>query len=178
MSSISSRTSRMMTTRTTPPAALHPGRVCMSRIRERQAPQRRSPEMADRKANAYFRLALALAGVLVVPAIQAEHGDWEKKPEISHPFRIEMVDDETGRGVPLVELRTVNQIRYVTDSNGIATFDGPCLHLKPQASRHVRPGERKNHLFRGHLHGDLFREQGPDTQVRLQSGDVSARPDR
>ena len=35
------------------------------------------------------------------------------------PFRIEVVDDETGRGVPLVELRTVNQIRFVTDSNGI-----------------------------------------------------------
>ena len=81
--------------------------------------------MADRKANAYFRFALALAGVLVVPAIQAEDG--EKKPEISHPFRIEMVDDETGRGVPLVELRTVNQIRYVTDSNGIAAFDEPGL---------------------------------------------------
>jgi len=27
--------------------------------------------MADRKANAYFRFALALAGVLVVPAIQS-----------------------------------------------------------------------------------------------------------
>ena len=50
----------------------------MSRIRERQAPQRKGPEMADRKANAYFRFALALAGVLVVPAIQAEDG--EKKP--------------------------------------------------------------------------------------------------
>jgi len=148
----------------------------MSRIRERHIPQRRGPEMADRKANAYFRFALALAGVLVVPAIQAEDG--EKKPEISHPFRIEMVDDETGRGVPLVELRTVNQIRYVTDSNGIAAFDEPGLLLQPQASRHVRPGGRKNHLFRGHLHGDLLREQGPDTQVRLQPGDVSARPDR
>jgi len=134
--------------------------------------------MADRKANADFRFALALAGVLVVPAIQAEDGDGEKKREISHPFRIEMVDDETGRGVPLVELRTVNQIRYVTDSDGIATFDEPCLLLQPQASRHVRPGGRKNHRFRGHLHGDLLRKQGPDTQVRLQPGDVSARPDR
>lgn len=43
------------------------------------------------------------------------------------PFRIEVVDDETGRGVPLVELRTVNQIRYVTDSNGIVAFDEPGL---------------------------------------------------
>ena len=31
----------------------------------------------------------------------------------------------TGRGVPLVELKTVNQIRYYTDSNGIVAFDEP-----------------------------------------------------
>jgi hypothetical protein len=57
----------------------------MSPIRERQIPQTGGPEMAYRKANAYFRFALALAGVLVVPAIQAEAG--EKKPEIALPFR-------------------------------------------------------------------------------------------
>ncbi len=34
---------------------------------------------------------------------------------------------QTGRGVPLVELRTVNQIRYLTDSNGIVAFDEPGL---------------------------------------------------
>ena len=43
------------------------------------------------------------------------------------PFAIEVVDDETGRGVPLVELRTVNEIRLVTDSHGIAAFDEPGL---------------------------------------------------
>jgi len=42
-------------------------------------------------------------------------------------FRIQVVDDETGWGVPLVELRTVNQIRLVTDSNGIVAFDEPGL---------------------------------------------------
>ena len=29
--------------------------------------------------------------------------------------------------MPLVELRTVNEIRYVTDSNGIVAFDEPGL---------------------------------------------------
>jgi hypothetical protein len=42
-------------------------------------------------------------------------------------FRIHVVEEGTGRGVPLVELRTVNQIRYVTDSNGIVAFDEPGL---------------------------------------------------
>ena len=42
-------------------------------------------------------------------------------------FRIHVIEEGTGRGVPLVELKTVNQIRYVTDSNGIAAFDEPGL---------------------------------------------------
>jgi hypothetical protein len=39
------------------------------------------------------------------------------------PFRIQVLDDATGRGVPLVELRTVNDIRYFTDSDGVVAFD-------------------------------------------------------
>ncbi len=47
------------------------------------------------------------------------------------PFTIEVVDRQTGRGVPLVELTTVNHLRYVTDSNGIVAFAEPGLmHTK------------------------------------------------
>src|SRR4051812_3759296 len=46
-------------------------------------------------------------------------------PDANHVFTIEVVDDATNRGVPLVELRTVNGIRYWTDSNGIAVVDEP-----------------------------------------------------
>jgi len=42
-------------------------------------------------------------------------------------FTIEVVDEQTGRGVPLVELQTVNNIRYYTDSNGIVAFHEPGL---------------------------------------------------
>ena len=42
-------------------------------------------------------------------------------------FRISVQDAETGRGVPLVELRTVNEVRYYTDSNGIAAINDPEL---------------------------------------------------
>jgi hypothetical protein len=48
-------------------------------------------------------------------------------PEAGRPFAIEVVDEQTGRGVSLIELRTVNNIRLVTDSNGIAAFDEPGL---------------------------------------------------
>ena len=42
-------------------------------------------------------------------------------------FAIKVVDAETGRGVPLVELRTVNNITYYTDSNGLVAFYEPSL---------------------------------------------------
>jgi len=42
-------------------------------------------------------------------------------------FKIRVVDDATGRGVPLVELRTVNQMRFMTDSAGLVAFNEPGL---------------------------------------------------
>jgi hypothetical protein len=43
------------------------------------------------------------------------------------PFEIQIVDSQTGRGVPLVELKTVGEILYHTDSNGVVAFDEPGL---------------------------------------------------
>lgn len=43
------------------------------------------------------------------------------------PFCIRVVDEDTGRGVPLVELTTVNNVRYYTDSAGIVAFQEPGL---------------------------------------------------
>jgi len=42
-------------------------------------------------------------------------------------YRITVVDDSTGHGVPLVELRTTNNVRYYTDSNGIVAVGDPEL---------------------------------------------------
>ena len=42
-------------------------------------------------------------------------------------FKIIVVDQQTGRGVPLVELQTVSHVRYVTDSSGIIAFNEPGL---------------------------------------------------
>src|ERR1041384_3335061 len=42
-------------------------------------------------------------------------------------FKITVIDDETGRGVPLVELKTTGAARFYTDSNGIVAFDEPGL---------------------------------------------------
>ena len=37
-------------------------------------------------------------------------------------FKIKVIDEQTERGVPLVELKTTNDIRYYTDNNGIIAF--------------------------------------------------------
>ena len=42
-------------------------------------------------------------------------------------FKIHVVDAATGRPVPMVELRTVNNVPFVTDSNGLIAFDEPGL---------------------------------------------------
>jgi hypothetical protein len=55
-------------------------------------------------------------------------------------FRITVVDDSTGRGVPLVELRTVSEVRYYTDSNGIAAIGDPELMGQKVYFRVSSPG--------------------------------------
>ncbi|HEV3003479.1 MAG TPA: hypothetical protein VGX78_03415 [Pirellulales bacterium] len=50
-----------------------------------------------------------------------------REPDAGDYFRITVVDAESGRGVPLVELTTTNQIRHVTDSNGVVAFYEPGL---------------------------------------------------
>ena len=43
------------------------------------------------------------------------------------PFKITVVDEQTSRGVPSIELRTVNQVAHVTDSRGVVAFHEPGL---------------------------------------------------
>ena len=47
------------------------------------------------------------------------------------PFVVRVVDAETGRGIPLVELKTVNEVRYVTDSAGLVAVSEPGLTGRP-----------------------------------------------
>jgi hypothetical protein len=42
-------------------------------------------------------------------------------------FGIRVVDESTGRGVPLVEMKTTGEISYITDSAGWIAFDEPGL---------------------------------------------------
>jgi len=62
--------------------------------------------------------AYAVCGLLIgLPGLSAA----------GEPFGIRVVDSVSGRGVPLVELETVNHIRFVTDSAGWIAFAEPGL---------------------------------------------------
>jgi hypothetical protein len=63
-------------------------------------------------------VALALAALLCRA---------EMRPGPGQYFAIEVVDDQTGRGVPMVELKTTGSICYYTDSNGLIAFYEPGL---------------------------------------------------
>jgi hypothetical protein len=52
-------------------------------------------------------------------------------------FKIIVMDEQTGRGVPLVEFETVNHIGYWTDSNGIIAFNEPGL-MGQEVYVHIR----------------------------------------
>lgn len=53
---------------------------------------------------------------------------WEESAFAAIPyFKIQVIDEQTGRGVPLIELRTVNNISHWTDSAGLIAFHEPGL---------------------------------------------------
>jgi hypothetical protein len=60
-------------------------------------------------------------------AVEKDSFDYAQDRPSRRYFKIQVVDRQTGRGVPLVELRTTNSIRYFTDSNGIVAFHEPGL---------------------------------------------------
>lgn len=71
----------------------------------------------------WSRCAALLVLLLAPSAVRGE----EKAPDPGDYFAIEVVDEQTGRGVPLVELQTTYGMRYYTDSNGLVAFHEPGL---------------------------------------------------
>ncbi|MEN8160898.1 MAG: hypothetical protein ABFS41_12565, partial [Myxococcota bacterium] len=86
--------------------------------------QRTEPRPAVRRALAALLLApaLALACATPEPAPRAR-----PRPRAAPVFRVEVVDAQTGRGIPAVELHASNERTWVTDSAGVAAVLDPGL---------------------------------------------------
>ncbi len=111
---------------------------------------------------------MSVAGV-VLACVLLTHADAPR------PFAIHVVDEKTGRGVPLVELRTVHGIKLHTDSAGVAVFDEPCLVGQSVFFHVASPGyefARDGFGFRGKA---LKIEPGGSVQLTIKRTNIAER---
>jgi hypothetical protein len=83
----------------------------------------------NRTRKKHFRfVSIIIVAIIFFPGfVAAGHQSSFAGASSNKYFKIQVVDRQTGRGVPLVELRTTNNTRYYTDSNGIVAFYDPGL---------------------------------------------------
>ena len=82
------------------------------------------PAMRTLHTPPFVRTALALVLTVACSIRWTRAAD---APAPARPFGIQVVDEQTGRGVPLVELTTVSNLRFVTDSAGWVAITDPAL---------------------------------------------------
>jgi hypothetical protein len=70
---------------------------------------------------------LSVASVLVAVLMAAPLSSCSEGAQSPGYFVVRVVDEETNRGVPLVELKLPNDVKYWTDSAGVAALDEPSL---------------------------------------------------
>lgn len=90
-------------------------------------------------------------------------------------FKIRVVDAATGRAVPLVELRTVNGLRFATDSAGLVAFDEPGLMGREVYFHVSSPGYMLQPDAFGYRGAALLPRAGGETTLRLTRTNVAER---
>lgn len=94
------------------------------------------------------------------------------------PFGIHVVDEQTGRGIPLIELRTVNDIRSVTDNAGWIAFHEPGLMGREVWFYVSGPGYTKEKDGFGYTGVRLTPKAGETTVVKLKRTNLAERVGR
>ena len=89
--------------------------------------------------------------------------------------RVTVLDDETSRGVPLVELRTRNEVCYYTDSNGIAAIDAPDMMNRKVLFKIRSHGYRYEGAFYGDRGVSLDLKPGGDTTLKIHRLNIAER---
>src|SRR5687768_3195984 len=91
------------------------------------------------------------------------------------PFGIHVVDEETGRGIPLIELRTVNDIRSVTDNAGWIAFSEPGLMDREVWFYVSGPGYTKEKDGFGYTGHRVTPKSGETTTLKLKRTNIAER---
>ncbi len=113
-----------------------------------------------------FRILLLLMVVSAAPA-QGIKPDW---------FGFRVVDEQTGRGIPLTEWRTVNDIRLVTDNAGWASFNEPGLmDREVWFYLSLSPGYEKEKDGFGYTGVRLLTRRGTTTEIKLKRINIAER---
>ena len=91
------------------------------------------------------------------------------------PFVVRVTDDATGRGVPLVELTTLDQVAFVTDSAGVVAIDDPAL-LGRRVFFHVTsPGYEVRQRVFGEVGAVLEVRPGGSAELSIHRQDIAER---
>jgi hypothetical protein len=117
---------------------------------------------------AFLEVAIAFAALLILTSCSARsQKDY---------FEILVVDDSTGRGVPLVELTPMNSVRYYTDSNGVIAFLEPALMAREVLFEVHSHGYQFPKLPDGETEGVILKvERGGKAVIRIRRINIAER---
>lgn len=91
-------------------------------------------------------------------------------------FGFRVVDEATGRGIPLTEWRTVNDIRLVTDNAGWASFNEPGLmDREVWFYLSLSPGYEQEKDGFGYTGARLKTTRGTTTEIKLKRTNIAER---
>ena len=112
-------------------------------------------------------LLLLLASTVLVaadPAIKAPY------------FGIQVIDEDTGRGIPMTELRTVNDVRGITDNAGWMAFNEPGL-MDREVWFYISlsPGYQREKDGFGYTGARLKTTPGTSATVKLKRTNIAER---
>ncbi|MES2598928.1 MAG: hypothetical protein V4662_26590 [Verrucomicrobiota bacterium] len=91
------------------------------------------------------------------------------------PFAIHVIDESTGRGVPLVTLTTTNHIAHTTDSAGWIAFEEPGLMDREVFFHVVSPGYAVGKDGFGYAGVRLTPKAGVITEVKVMRMNIAER---
>ncbi|MCC9607749.1 DUF4185 domain-containing protein [Blastopirellula sp. JC732] len=113
--------------------------------------------------------------MLAFSLLSSTHTFGDEQPKVREPFFGVRVVDQTGRGVPLVELKTTNEASYWTDSDGWAAIAEPGL-MGQEAYFHVAsPGYEFNADGFGFRGVRLRVEPGATATIKLPRQNIAER---
>ncbi|GEP44676.1 hypothetical protein BGE01nite_39670 [Brevifollis gellanilyticus] len=91
------------------------------------------------------------------------------------PFAIHVIDESTGRGVPLVTLTTTNHIAHITDSAGWIAFNEPGLMEREVFFHVVSPGYAAGKDGFGYAGVRLTPKAGATVEVKVMRMNIAER---